>query len=81
MSIIQPNHLQGKTTMTEVRFLKGENKRFPNAKQAAKNAGYPDVFTYLRSTGQVDCWCEELSDEEYNVQLLADQARKQIAQR
>jgi len=67
--------------MTELRFLKGENRRFLNAKSAANNAGYPDVATYLRFTGQVDCWCEELSDEEYNVQLLADQARKQIAQR
>ena len=67
--------------MTEVRFLKGENRRFPNAKQAAKNAGYPDVATYLLFTGQVDCWCEELSDEEYNEQLLADQARRQIAAR
>jgi len=65
--------------MVQVRFLKGENKRFPNAKQAAKNAGYPDVFTYLRSTGQVDCCCEEISDEEKNEQLLADQARRQIA--
>ena len=67
--------------MTELRFLKGENRRFLNAKSAANNAGYPDVATHLRFTGQVDCWCEELSDEEYNVQLLADQARKQIAQR
>ena len=65
--------------MTEVRFLKGENKRFPNAKQAAKNAGYPDVPTYLLFTGQVDCCCEEISDEEKNEQLLADQARRQIA--
>jgi len=65
--------------MVQVRFMNGKITRFPGAKRAAKSAGYPDVFTYLRSTGQVDCCCEEISDEEKNEQLLADQAKRQIA--
>ena len=57
--------------MVQVRFMNGKITRFPGAKRAAKSAGYPDVFTYLRSTGQVDSWCEEvvvMSDEEEQIE-------------
>lgn len=61
--------------ITEVRFYGGKTQRFLNAKQAAKRNGYPDVPTYLRSTGQVSGWCEELTDQELETQLAAERAR------
>jgi len=59
----------------EMRFLKGENRRFFGAREAAKKNGYPDVATYLRSTGQVNEWCEEVPQELVEVSLKAEECR------
>jgi len=53
--------------IVEVRFLKGKNRRFsvPLKDDRGRRDGYPDVPAYLRSTGQVDCWCEEIPQKEF----------------
>lgn len=61
----------------EMRFAKGENRRFFGAREAAKKAGYPDVATYLRFTGQVNEWCEEVPEEQVRIYLKAKECRQQ----
>ncbi len=64
-------------SFVEVRFLKGENQRFFGAREKAKSAGYPDVVTYLRSTGQVNEWCEEVPQELVEMYLKAEACRRE----
>ena len=63
----------------EMRFLKAENRRFFKARENAKKQGYPDVYTYLKFTGQVNSWCEEVPQELVNVFLKAELCRKNIS--
>ena len=65
-------------TILEVRFLKGANRRFFGARVAAKEQGYPDVVTYLRATGRVNRWCEEVPDQQVETQIKAEECRQQI---
>lgn len=66
---------QSEIPFVEMRFLKGENKRFFGAREAAKENGYPDVATYLRSTGRVNKWCEEVPEETVKMLLKAEECR------
>jgi hypothetical protein len=66
------------TRIVEVRFLKGENRRFFGAREDAKKLGYPDVVTYLRATGQVNQWCEEVPEQQVETQIKAEECRQQI---
>lgn len=66
------------TQILEVRFLKGANRRFFGARVAAKNQGYPDVVTYLRATGRVNRWCEEVLDQQVETAIKAEECRQQI---
>lgn len=68
-------------SFVEMRFLKGENRRFYGAREAAKMYGYPDVATYLHSTGQVQEWCEEVPQELVDTYLKAEECRSQIRNR
>ena len=61
--------------IVEVRFRTGKNQRFIGAREAAKSQGYPDVISYLRSTGQVNNWCEEIPEEEIKESLKVEECR------
>lgn len=63
----------------EVRFHGGKTQRFEGAREAAKEQGYPDVPTYLRSTDQVRAWCEEVPREISEEFDQAELARRKIA--
>lgn len=63
-------------SILEIRPRKGENKRFFGAREAAKREGYPDVYTYLRATGQVNEWHEEVPESETTMVLKAENARR-----
>lgn len=64
--------------LVEVRFRRGENRRFPVARLAAARAGYPDVPTYLWATGQVTEWCEEIPQAEFEMIRRAEQVRHEL---
>lgn len=65
----------------EVRFIRGPNRRFAVSRGAIRKAGYPDVPTYLRATGQVDGWCEEIPREELHLYLTAEALRVECVRR
>ncbi len=45
-----------------MRFFGGEIQRFDSSVRELSK-GYPDIYTYLRATGKVNCWCEEVPEE------------------
>lgn len=61
--------------IVEVKFLKGEPKRFVGARKEAREAGYPDVPTYLRATDKVNRWCKLTPDDELETILQAEKVR------
>jgi len=67
--------------VVEVRFHKGENRRFsvPLKDDRGRRGGYPDVPTYLFFTGQVNCWCEEIPQKEFEEFNIAQKLRADIA--
>lgn len=62
----------------EVRFRAGWNKRFFNANIAAHKAGYPDVVSYLKATGQVIGECEEVPRSQIETELKAEELRHNL---